>query len=393
MRFLLCTCPSSCHESCQILTSSSVNTIPLYYSDPYRKECEATVIAVLEDGIVTDQTVFYPGGGGQRGDRGLISGVEVLDTLKRDGDIVHIVPDPSAFHTGQSVHLSLDWEKRHTIMKAHSAQHMIAGTLYSHFSVGTVAIHLSDDFLTVETDSNELSLETLYEVERLVCDAIAANHSVRSYVLPHSEAEGLGLRRSIKVDGDVRIVEIEGVDRIACGGVHVASTGEIGRVSYEGQETIRGHVRTLWSFGDAALRLDHRRREVTRLLSTMLSSPLEGLGESVEALQGEVKRLKGDMKAQGEAVASALVASGEKVIHSPVDLSFFQKLCSGERRFFALKGKAWLLCADRETYEAFRSHFTELGIKGGGRGPLYQGMTECGESGLLECIGPILEGR
>ena len=164
-------------------------TTQAYYDDPYRREDEAIVTAVLPEGLVLDSTIFYPEGGGQRGDRGLVDGHEVLDTKHIGQDIVHIMDDTSSFSVGQRVHLSLDWPARYRLMQAHTAQHMIAGLFHSMAGIGTVAIHLADDFLTVELDCAQLPLETIYSVEDRLNREILASRAVSACVVEHEEAE------------------------------------------------------------------------------------------------------------------------------------------------------------------------------------------------------------
>ena len=371
-------------------------TTQAYYDDPYRREDEAIVTAVLPEGLVLDSTIFYPEGGGQRGDRGLVDGHEVLDTKHIGQDIVHIMDDTSSFSVGQRVHLSLDWPARYRLMQAHTAQHMIAGLFHSMAGIGTVAIHLADDFLTVELDCAQLPLETIYSVEDRLNREILASRAVSACVVEHEEAEKLGLRRSIKVQGPVRLVTIEGVDIIACGGLHVASTDEIGTISYAGSEKLRGHVRTIWHYGENAVALRRSEHEMLARAGQVLSCPPLDVADAALALQQQVKGLSGELRAKDEMIASLLLEKGGGLIMSPVPTAAFQKLCREEGSFLVLHEEGgrtfWLLNGDEEQFRAFKEACASCGLKGGGRGRLYQGSAECTAKVLAGKAGSVVDG-
>ncbi|RKX48096.1 MAG: alanyl-tRNA editing protein, partial [Thermotogae bacterium] len=98
----------------------------LYYEDAYLKEAKAKVVQIKENALLLDQTIFYPTGGGQPHDTGTINGVSVLDVYKDEGgDIWHVVEDVSPFSIGDEVELKLDWERRHRLMRIHTALHLL----------------------------------------------------------------------------------------------------------------------------------------------------------------------------------------------------------------------------------------------------------------------------
>lgn len=372
-----------------------MNTAAVYYDDPYLKELDSTVIEVLDNALVLDRTIFYPEGGGQRGDCGFISTSRVTSTVHdSDGRILHLVDNPHAFSKGQNVHISLDWDQRYRLMKAHTAQHMISGILYHQERTGTVAIHLGDEFLTVETDSPSLSRDLLYRVEDSVNAAIASSRSVSSRILSHEEAERLNLRRQIKVSSDVRIVTIDGVDEIACGGLHVASTSEIGCVQYDSQEVLRGHVRTIWRYAEGARNQRRMEHEAVREAGALLSCPAEDIAKSVSSMIERENSLKSALREKDVLIASMMIDGGKKVFASPVETASYQKLCCEDRTFFAAyegpRGLSWLMSADEDTFKAFKSRFPQLGAKGGGRAFCWQGSACCDMKTLLETAEEIL---
>lgn len=369
-------------------------TEQVYYIEPYAQTLNAHVVKVREDGIVLDRTIFYPEGGGQEGDRGFINGVRVLDTRLTDGQIVHIMETTDPFREGYEVETVLDWPHRWHFMKAHTAQHMISGTMYTKAGINTVAVHMSDEIITVETDRGDIPLETLYQIESAVNEEIINNREVSSLEVSHSEAESLGLRRSIKVSGDVRLVQIENVDLIACGGIHVRRTGEIGRISYAGSEIVRSHVRTIWYYSSSAVSHQREDREVVNEAGVLLSSRGRNIIPALEHLIQENRNLKAEVRGREEMIASLVLAEGKKVFSSPVELSAYHKLCSEGRVFFAVYeregGVNWLLCASDGLFSRFREKLFPLyAMKGGGKGIMYQGSASCSADELLsaaQCI-------
>lgn len=360
-----------------------MSTEPVYYTDPYLVTLDAQVVRVLDCGLVLDRTIFYPEGGGQPGDRGWIDGVLVTGTVHRDGAIVHLMDSPSGFSVGQRVSLRLDWDHRFRFMRAHTAEHMIAGTFHSALGIPTVAIHLADDYLTVELDTHELDDESAWKVESLVNRAILEDHRVSAGVFSHDQAEALGLRRSIKVDGDcVRVVEIEGVDRIGCGGVHVSHTSQAGLVSYAGCEPIRSHVRTIWYYGDGAFSAARRERAAVKEASRLLSAQTGEIADAIRRLIDTKNALSARLREAEARLARCQLESQGPVFTTDIPLEAFQKLASGARFFVTgtdAEGRVrWLLGGDAALFAAFKARFAEFGMRGGGKAPLWQGSAGCG---------------
>ncbi|MBR1937841.1 MAG: alanyl-tRNA editing protein [Spirochaetales bacterium] len=363
-----------------------------YYDEPYLKEYSSYVAAVNEKGIILDSTISYAEGGGQPGDRGTINGISYSNTIHEGDHILHVV-DPSSFKVGDEVHIQLDWPHRYDFMQQHTAQHLLSGLMFTEFGIGTLAVHQGDEILTIETDRMDIPEETLLSLEEKANRKICENHKVSYLELSHADAEKLDLRRSIKVEGDVRIVVIEGVDKIACGGIHTATTGEIGSIIYMGSELIRGHVRTIWKTGDRAVRERRANAEVVKELSRLLSSPREKISSQVTSLLEQISNLKHQKAALEKEVAIKLYDMKESVFVSSVPLSSYQDI-EADRNFAAIYTDEdrlnWLLrCEDPNVFKAFKEHFSSLGLKGGGRGPMYQGS---GDKAKIDELIRILEG-
>jgi misacylated tRNA(Ala) deacylase len=207
----------------------------LFREDPYLKACDAAVVAVHGDAIELDRTVFYPLGGGQAGDTGRIGNWRVLDTRKgpAGGDsVLHVLEPGGAAAVGAKVELALDWERRHRLMRLHTALHLLCAVVKAPVTGGRIG----DDKAHLDFD---------IEMERLVKDEIEQriNALVESSVgtqprwITDAELDARPeLVKTMSVapprgEGRVRLIEIPGVDLQACGGTHVRNTAEIGRLA------------------------------------------------------------------------------------------------------------------------------------------------------------------
>jgi misacylated tRNA(Ala) deacylase len=217
-------------------------TEEVFREDAYRRETEAKVTAVEASGIRLDRTVFYPRGGGQAGDAGVLvlgKGAElaIADTMKGEapGEVLH-VPAPGqesliqGLRTGDHVTARIDWERRHRHMRFHTATHLLCA-IVPHQTNGCsiTAQYARLDFDMVEPLARE-ALER--ELARLVGEA----HDVRTVWITDAELDAKPeLVRTMSVQpprglGRVRLLEIDGVDLQPCGGTHVANTREIGKI-------------------------------------------------------------------------------------------------------------------------------------------------------------------
>jgi misacylated tRNA(Ala) deacylase len=215
-------------------------TDELFREDATLRQCEARITAIDEAGVQLDRTVFYPLGGGQAGDAGVLrlpagATVRIVDTRKgaQPGDIVHVpAPDSdlSLLSVGMVVSAEIDWQRRHRHMRFHSATHLLCA-LVPHPVDGCsiTADYARLDFHMIEP----LDKDTLNQgLARLVGEA----HGVSHRWISESELDANpGLVRSMSVQpprgrGQVRVLHIEGVDLQPCGGTHVTNTAEIGPV-------------------------------------------------------------------------------------------------------------------------------------------------------------------
>ena len=208
----------------------------LFRDDSYLKECEATVLAVDDEAIILDRTVFYPMGGGQPGDSGQINweggSVVVTDTRHGDGGAIRHLLQPGSTlpGIGATVTASLDWDRRYLHMRMHTALHLLGSVLQYGVTGGNISAAKSRlDFDMEDTVDKE---QVTADIQALV----AANHTISCRWITDAELEAQPeLVRTMSVQppknaGKVRLLEIEGVDLQPCGGTHLKSTGEVGPV-------------------------------------------------------------------------------------------------------------------------------------------------------------------
>ena len=209
----------------------------LFRQDAYIKETDATVTGVEERGVRLDRSIFYPTGGGQPGDTGLLrwdgGEARIVDSIKADGgDVLHVLaPDAPRPEVGTKVHTTLDWERRHMHMRMHTALHVMSAVIKGNVTGGQVGVDKSrlDFNLEGEIPTKEWVTE---EVNKL----IALDRPVtQQWVTDEELTSRPELVKTMSVRppmgaGRVRLLSIEGVDLQACGGTHVARSGEIGRV-------------------------------------------------------------------------------------------------------------------------------------------------------------------
>ena len=206
----------------------------LFRDDPYLRSCEATVVAVRENVVELDRTVFYPVGGGQPGDSGRIGDARVTDTLKGEGETVLHALEPGAAvpQVGAKVLAEIDWERRHRHMRLHTALHLLGAVVKAPVTggrIGTDKAHLDFDI--------EMDKLVKGEIEAAVNALVDAAQDTRSSWITDAELDARPeLVKTMSVapprgTGRVRLMEIPGIDLQACGGTHVRNTREVGRLA------------------------------------------------------------------------------------------------------------------------------------------------------------------
>lgn len=211
-------------------------TKKLFWDDAYTKEFSATVASCDGNQVVLDQTAFHPKGGGLVGDTGSLEGVKVLDTIKGDGDsIVHVSESPATWTPGSSVHGLIDWERRYRIMRMHTSAHLLSSIFNKETGALITGNQIEPDKSRIDFSLENFDREKMLLHCKQANEAIMKNPPVKTYFMQREEAMKIPgiIKLAAAAPPDVkelRIVEIEGYDIQADGGVHVKELGEITKI-------------------------------------------------------------------------------------------------------------------------------------------------------------------
>jgi misacylated tRNA(Ala) deacylase len=217
-------------------------TIELYKENSYIKECEAQIVSVNERFVVFEQTIFYPGGGGQPCDQGTIKQddeiYKVVKVKKIDGEIIHELDRPFQ-DTQQAIIMQIDWSWRLQNMRYHTLLHVISGYLYHHYNALATSSQIEKDYARLELAFSPEMVETIpfEQLEQLLKKLVSQPHNVHTKTISRREAEQKEGTIKTIVNllpaslSEVRIVQIDNIDEQACGGTHVNNTTEIGDFS------------------------------------------------------------------------------------------------------------------------------------------------------------------
>jgi alanyl-tRNA synthetase len=248
----------------------------LYYTNSYLRRWAARVVDRSGDGrtIFLDRTAFYPASGGQPFDIGSIAGVAVLSVEDEDGRIAHQLATPlDAGEVEGAVTCAVDWNRRFDHMQQHTGQHLLSAVFEELFALHTVSFHLGAESSTIDLEGASVEPRTVFEAERRANEIVFENRPVS--VLFEDAASAEGLRKPSGREGTLRIVAIDSLDRSACGGTHVRSTGEIGIVLCRKLEKIRQSVRVEFVCGGRAVRRARADYEALTKVAQLFSSSLD----------------------------------------------------------------------------------------------------------------------
>jgi misacylated tRNA(Ala) deacylase len=218
----------------------------LCYADSYLKEFNATVTQLVEGGVVMDRTAFYPGGGGQPNDTGVLAvggaTLAVTRVARAQGQVVHCVqgqPPP----VGAAVVGRLDWDRRYQLMRTHTALHILCGVIWRDYGAQVTGGDMQPLAARMDFELEHMSADFAHEIEARVNAEVAAAREVRVRVLPREKAFQIPDLIRTKINllppqiQQVRVVEIVGLDLQADGGTHVANTREVGAIRVVGHES------------------------------------------------------------------------------------------------------------------------------------------------------------
>ena len=268
-------------------------TEKLFYRDGYMKTFEAAVLSCEQSGdsykVVLDRTAFFPEGGGQSGDIGTLNGVQVWDTQEKEGIIYHETKEP--LPVGEKVEGILDWKERFVRMQQHSGEHIISGLINRIYGYDNVGFHLGKEDVTMDFNG-VLTKEQMKEIEYLANEAVFRNIEIQMLCPTEEELRDIVYRSKIEIEGQVRIIRIEGYDCCACCAPHLHRTGEIGLIKLTNVQNYKGGVRISMLAGFRAL-ADYIEKETSvKNIAVSFSAKEHEVCDVVEHLKEEKQSLK-----------------------------------------------------------------------------------------------------
>ncbi len=365
-----------------------MSTEKRYYLDCHQTAFTSQVVSCQAAAggweVALTATCFYPEGGGQACDLGTLGGARVLSVRERGEDVIHLCDAP--LEVGRTVEGTIDWPRRFDLMQQHTGEHILSGMIHQKYGYSNVGFHIGKEVMTVDFDGL-IPQEELEELEKRANQAVWADLPVRGYYPSPEELEGLTYRSKKRLDWPVRIVEIPGVDRCACCGVHTARTGEVGLIKLLSMVKFHQGVRLELVCGgrawDHARKIYGQNRQISQALS---AKPLETAG-AVQAMKEQLAAEKFRAVGLEKRVFQALAA--ERAGEDPA-LVFEPGLAPGSVRALAeallercplavvfsnaAGGHSFCLAGEPDRVRALGGAMSRaLGARGGGKAGFFQG--------------------
>ncbi len=281
-------------------------TVKLYENDSYIKEFTATVTSCEESNgkylVTLDQTAFFPEGGGQAPDKGVINGINVLDVQEKGDEVVHTAESPLT--VGEKVSCTIDWALRFSRMQNHCAEHILSGVIHKMFGYNNVGFHMNDSLITFDVDG-PLTAEDIERVEKEANRAVFENAEIKVLYPTAEEFENIDCRSKIELTEGVRLISVEGFDTCACCAPHPRRAGEIGLIKIVNFFPNKGGTRIEMVAGGLALADYGYLHSTVKTIMKQLSAKREEVAEAVKKLGDDFANAKGEIRLLSEKIALA----------------------------------------------------------------------------------------
>ena len=355
-----------------------------YLENPYLREWRTRVLSIEGKSIVLEESIFYPEGGGQPADRGILVFNEeefpVADVQENGKIWISLEKEPS-FSLGQEVLQKIDFDWRYENMKAHTGEHIFSGLVKTLYGGENVGFHISEGYFSCDYDI-ALTLDQVENIERIANRKIQENKKVRCYYPDGGDFHVLDYRSKKEIDGPIRITEIDQVDYCACCGTHVIRTGEVGRLKVISVENYKGGIRCIFKTGMNSVEDGIQGRRILETIARAYSSNFHDLPRRLEKERKEILDLKNELKKLKEERVNYLVQS---LPEDPIqyikrgDLSmeegrkFINKaLKNRQALFLELEKDQFILAANKIDVKDVFQKMGDL-LRGGGSSSLVQG--------------------
>jgi len=327
-------------------------TIKLYEDDVYLKKSDCKIIDIVEiDGrsfIETDKTVFFPEGGGQPSDIGVIGESEIDDVIEKDGKLLHRAKLLVGLSVGRNTNMSINWDRRLDNMQQHCGEHILSGIFMSEYNAVNKGFHMGDEVVTIDVDIKEMTKAMMDKVEDMANAAIYDNAEIIIHKsLTKEEAEKFNVRKETKVDEDIRMVEVKGIDIVACCGSHPSRTGEVGMIKVLKFEKYKSITRIHFVCGVRALKNFRAKHDLLTKVNQKYSADETTLLERLKTEDDKLKKAKGELnklsKLVNESKAEKILANSEtNMIVEKIENTSAEDLMSIAKRIIEVSDK--LVC-------------------------------------------------
>jgi len=364
-------------------------TIRLYNQDSALLEFTATVMSCEEKKgqylVTLDRTAFFPEGGGQGADHGVLGGVNVLDVHEVGGEVVHTTDAP--LEAGMQIEGSVDAVRRLDMMQQHSGEHIFSGLVCSLFGYDNVGFHIGSEAVTMDFNG-PLAEADIRRVERLANEIVWKNVPVETLLPNKEELDAMHYRSKKALEGEVRIVRIPGADICACCGTHVKNTGSVGQIKVMGFMKYKSGVRVSILCGRRALEEENTLLEQVKGVSNLLSCKQHEIMPSAERLLAERDQLRYANEQMGLRIFDLMAAQEQEkdvrmVVCDALPASAVRKaagkLCMGAKLGLVLApregGYSFALSSQTEDVRPITKELCmAFGGKGGGPKDMTQGL-------------------
>src|SRR5947209_19398782 len=282
----------------------------LYYTDSHLVEFDACVVAVTADAegraaVVLDRTAFYPTGGGQPADTGLLGGARVVDCVEAEGgEVLHVV-EGSAPQAGACVRGVVDWPRRLDHVQQHTGQHILSQAFVELYGAQTRSFRMMADACEIDVDLRDPSDARVERAVDRANEVVWGDRAVRVHNVTPEQAALMPLRKDSAREGELRVIEIEGFDFSPCGGTHARRTGEVGVVVARHWERAKGLVRVTFAARGRAVEGYRRANRTARAVAALFSTGRDEAAEAAARLQEENKLMLRRLRAAEELAARA----------------------------------------------------------------------------------------
>lgn len=379
-----------------------IPTLKLYDEDSHLDSFTAEVLSCESMGdkwaVILDKTAFFPEGGGQPSDIGMLGGVKVLDVqIDENGIITHICD--GELKAGE-VCGSIDFARRFAFMQNHSGEHVVSGVIHALYGLDNIGFHLSEERYVTLDFNGDLTRTQLDDIELRANRIVWNNETIRTYY-PSAEAlKAINYRSKKEIEGDVRIVEIENCDICACCAPHVKKTGEIGIIKLLDTEKMHGGTRIVMKCGEWALHDYRNKYSNIGRISALTSAKPENTAVAVEKLYDQLTEEKQSGSALKRRLITEMIKTADEGCHifveDNLDIKELQLFADGLAKAYggirgvfskAEQGYRFAICGQSDELDRFFADFkTKFSVRGGGRGGMVQGSVDADIDKIKLCF-------